>query len=70
MTANGGLSASEFKSLASLVYDRTGINLSESKKPLLTSRLQKRLRKHGLSSYGDYYDFVIGHHEEVEELIN
>lgn len=70
MTANGGLSQSEFKSLASLVYDQTGINLSESKKPLLTSRLQKRLRKHGFSSYGDYYDYVISHHDEVEELIN
>ncbi len=65
-----GLSNQEFKSLAGLVYEKTGIALSDSKKPLVTSRLQKRLRKHGLDSFGAYYDFVLDHAEEVEELIN
>lgn len=70
MTTPTALTHGEFKSLAGLVYEKTGISLADSKKPLLSSRLQKRLRANGLESFGAYYDFVVSNDDEVEQLIN
>lgn len=35
-----------------------GIKMSESKKPLLTGRLSKRLRTLRIRTYGDYFDYL------------
>lgn len=48
----------EFERLRSLVYRECGIHLSDSKKSLLVSRLAKRLRALGLTSFQDYYNLV------------
>lgn len=56
-----------------LVHERTGIWLHDGKQVMLASRLSKRLRYHGLSSFADYYAYIQGApdtSEEICELIN
>lgn len=49
----------EFNSIRSFIYEHVGIKLSDTKKALVTSRLNKRLWHHSLDSYQDYYDLII-----------
>ncbi|MEW6426697.1 MAG: protein-glutamate O-methyltransferase CheR [Thermodesulfobacteriota bacterium] len=44
----------EFRLLQELIYDLCGISLRENKKAMLAGRLNQRLRRLGLESYGDY----------------
>ena len=50
----------EFQSIAKLVYDRLGITLSDQKKGLVVSRLQKILKQYGFTTFKQYYDMLIG----------
>lgn len=52
------LTLPEFQKLSRLVYDQCGINLSESKKIMLESRLTKRLRILNMSSFKDYIQYL------------
>ncbi len=45
----------EFEELRELILRQTGVQLSDGKRPLLVSRLAKRLRLHGCQSFGDYH---------------
>ena len=49
------LSDAEFGLLRDWVYAQAGISMSTSKKPLVMSRLLKRLNHLGLPSFGDYH---------------
>jgi chemotaxis protein methyltransferase CheR len=63
----------EFKSLRSLIYDLTGIALSENKRHLLTSRLMRRLRALKLGSFAEYCARVQSAPEgdpELQQLVN
>jgi chemotaxis protein methyltransferase CheR len=67
------LSQREFTLLRDLVYDKTGISLNDSKRSLLESRLAKCLRHHGLTSYHEYYCWLVeqvksGDRESIDEL--
>lgn len=53
------LSEREFLDFRALILRETGINLKDSKKALVASRLGKRLRHYNFQSYGEYYDFLI-----------
>ena len=44
----------DFSSIASLVYRKLGIRLSEEKQEMVYARLARRLRKLGLTSFVDY----------------
>lgn len=48
----------EFSLISKLVYEESGINLTESKKLLVIGRLGKRLRKLGLSTFKEYYAYL------------
>ncbi len=48
----------EFTQFCDLIYRIAGITLSSSKKPLVTSRLAKRLAHFGLRSYGEYFKMI------------
>lgn len=48
----------EFGQIQALLYRIAGINLASSKKPLVCSRLGKRLKQFGLDSYGAYYKLL------------
>jgi chemotaxis protein methyltransferase CheR len=49
------ISDREFALFQRLIHQDAGIFLSDAKKPLLVSRLSRRLRELGISSFGDYY---------------
>ncbi len=44
----------DFQKVRKLIYDHAGINLSDAKKDMVYSRLGRRLRATGLSSFGEY----------------
>ncbi len=50
----------EFEKFRTLVYEESGINLNDGKKPLVISRLSKRLRALRLDTFQAYYDHVVG----------
>lgn len=58
----------EFKVLRELIHRETGIALAEYKRTLVCSRLARRLRHHGLSTYADYYDLLTNADPEKREL--
>jgi chemotaxis protein methyltransferase CheR len=55
-----------FKRFRALVYRECGINLTDHKRAMFSSRLQKRLSQLGLTSFQDYYDLVVGGHSDGE----
>lgn len=58
----------DFKAIATIAYNEFGLNLSESKKPLVYSRLTKRFRSLGVSGFKDYLAFLKGRNGEQERL--
>jgi chemotaxis protein methyltransferase CheR len=58
--------ADDFRRIAALLYEQSGICLAESKAALVYSRLAKRLRALGLSSFSEYYDLVVSPEGEAE----
>ncbi len=62
----------EFSRFQRLIYQIAGINLAESKKVLLTGRLARRLRALNLSSFGEYYQYVVSSkdQQELQTMIN
>jgi len=63
------LSDHEFGLLRDWVHARAGISLSAAKKPLVTSRLLRRLSHHGLHSFGAYYGLITGGGDNPETQI-
>jgi chemotaxis protein methyltransferase CheR len=62
----------EFNLIASLVRERTGIVLGAHKKTMMYSRLVRRLRALGLSSFKEYCQLLQGDRggDEISALIN
>lgn len=60
------LQEKEFAQFRELIYSIAGINMSPAKKPLVTSRLAKRLKHHGLASYGEYFQMITAANGETE----
>jgi chemotaxis protein methyltransferase CheR len=48
--------AQDFERVRRLIYKRAGINLSEHKQNMVYSRLSRRLRVHGMQTFGEYLD--------------
>ena len=49
---------SEFKEVQKLVYNNLGINLTEKKRSLVESRLQRTIKSLGLSSFRQYLNYI------------
>ena len=56
----------EFADFQRFIYDAAGISLSAAKKPLVTTRLAKRLDACGSASYGDYFQRLAGGDDPAE----
>ncbi|MBX3237181.1 MAG: protein-glutamate O-methyltransferase CheR [Nitrospiraceae bacterium] len=56
--ASASMAPDTFKQLRDLIYEHTGIYFQESKKYLLESRLQPRLKECRCRSYEDYLNFL------------
>ncbi|WP_319541107.1 protein-glutamate O-methyltransferase [uncultured Pseudodesulfovibrio sp.] len=63
----------EFKRFSELIHTEFGIKMPPTKRVLLQSRFQKRLRVLGMSSYKEYCDYVFsdkGREQERSHLID
>ncbi|HEV7279883.1 MAG TPA: protein-glutamate O-methyltransferase CheR [Pirellulaceae bacterium] len=63
----------EFRLIRELVYEKTGISLSNAKRSLVQCRLAKRLRALSLKDYRDYYRLLVSKEEtsgEMQTMIN
>jgi chemotaxis protein methyltransferase CheR len=69
---SNGVTDQEFALFQKLIYRLAGINMADSKKPLVAGRLSRRLRHYGLDSFGAYYKLVAGgeHPEELQLMVD
>jgi len=51
-----GVTDEEFSLFSTLIYQKTGIQISPRKQTLLSNRLRRRLRSTGIGGFGDYYE--------------
>jgi chemotaxis protein methyltransferase CheR len=70
VSGTSGLSSADFQKLARYIESELGIRMPDSKKVMLESRLQKRLRKFGFSSFAQYVEYVFSPEGRDTELIN
>jgi chemotaxis protein methyltransferase CheR len=63
-------SDADFRGLAQLAYEHAGIALADSKRNLVYSRLSRRLRALGLSTFQDYREYLSENDREIEGFIN
>jgi chemotaxis protein methyltransferase CheR len=65
-------SDADFRNLAQFAQAQTGISLADNKRNLVYSRLSRRLRALGLSSFREYRAYLAGEggEEEIENFIN
>jgi len=59
----------EFQQFRALVLQQTGIALGDSKRQLVCSRLGKRLRYYGYSTFSQYYEHLAERDPEGQELL-
>lgn len=68
--ASRKISGREFQQFQQLIYGEAGIWLSSGKVALLTGRLARRLRHHGLKTFSDYYALVSESAEERVQMLD
>lgn len=61
-------SDADFRNLADLARTQFGLNLAESKKPLVYSRLTKRLRARNVKGFSEYLSLLRNPDEEIEKF--
>lgn len=69
----GAMSEKTFFRFSSYVQTELGIKMPTAKKTMLQARLSKRLRKLGIGSFDDYYDYVFspeGVENELSDFID
>ncbi len=64
------LSDKEFQQFRGMIFEIAGISMSEAKKPLVSGRLAKRIRQHGLPSYGDYFSLLMRERAELQVAVD
>ena len=57
-----------FNKIRKMVYAKSGINISEKKKALVSSRTRKRMRKLQIDDYSQYFDYL-EHDDSGKELV-
>ena len=63
-------SDADFEKVRAVIYEKAGINLSDSKKQLVYSRLARRLRALKLPDFSTYLRYLKENDKEQEEFIN
>ena len=63
-------SDADFRGLAQVAYEQAGIALADSKRNLVYSRLSRRLRVLGLSTFREYREYLAANNSERESFIN
>ncbi|MFW2545584.1 CheR family methyltransferase [Primorskyibacter sp. 2E107] len=67
-TANVPFSDADFQALAALAHREFGLSLAQSKKPLVYSRLSRRLKAREINSFPAYLDLLGKREENAERL--
>lgn len=57
----------DLRKISDIIRQEAGIVLSDAKASLVYSRLSKRIRKLGLSSFSEYCDLVESHNNQIEK---
>ncbi|WP_372627008.1 CheR family methyltransferase [Arsukibacterium sp.] len=60
----------DFSAIRQTLYQLSGIKLSDSKQPMVYSRLGRRLRELRINSFRQYLSYLAKHEEETEHFIN
>lgn len=60
----------DFARVKAIIYRAAGINLGDSKKQLVYSRLARRLRALGIGNFDEYLAYLEHHKSEQQEFIN
>ena len=60
----------DFKTVQKLIYEHAGIRLTDTKQDMVYSRMIRRLRATGLSSFADYLRLIERDREEWEAFVN
>jgi chemotaxis protein methyltransferase CheR len=68
--SNGGLSQAQFERARKLALTVSGIQLDDTKKPLVTARIMHRLRVLGLSDMNSYFDLLDNDPKESVKLVD
>ena len=55
-----------FRALSTLMYEAIGLHFTDSKKPLIASRLGPRIQKLGMDGFEDYLRLIGGHQDGGE----
>ncbi len=69
MDLPGEMNKSDFSLFQKLIYDETGINMTDKKCTLLTNRIRKRLVALSIDSYNKYYHYLKNSPEKHAEII-
>lgn len=70
-TASLEITDRDFTAMRDIMYERAGVYLKATKKPLIISRLRKRLVSLGLSRFSDYLDILNRPNSpELENFVN
>lgn len=66
------LSGKEFTAFQTLIFQMTGISLSQAKKDLLVGRLARRVQALGCKSFAEYFDYLMKRKNagELQAMIN
>ncbi|MFJ5235640.1 CheR family methyltransferase [Pseudomonas neuropathica] len=67
---NPVLSDKEFQQFRGMIFEIAGISMSDAKKPLISGRLAKRVRQHGLSGYGEYFRLLMSERAELQVAVD
>ncbi|TDX47823.1 CheR family methyltransferase [Orenia marismortui] len=70
MDRNYTLNYDVFQKISSLIYKSIGVNLHDKKRAMVNSRLSKRLYKLGLTSFEEYYQYLINTPQELSQIYN
>jgi chemotaxis protein methyltransferase CheR len=67
---DASLDDSEFAHFQQMIFSIAGISMTSAKKALVAGRLSKRLKHHGLASYGEYFQLLSRNREEVQMAVD
>jgi chemotaxis protein methyltransferase CheR len=67
---DASLNDGEFARFQQLIFSIAGISMTSAKKALVAGRLAKRLKHHGLASYGAYFQLLSQSQAEVQVAVD
>jgi len=67
---NASISDSDFAHFQQMIFSIAGISMTPAKKALVTGRLARRLKHHGLDCYGEYFKLLSRQQDEMQVAVD